>query len=79
MEVYDHLDIRIFLKIGFQIIPGIIIGSTATQSPSCHVELFFEMDNLISIIFSKKLCQIISHSYNSIRFFPFSGICKCFL
>ena len=79
VQVYDHLDIRVFLKIRFQIIAGIIVSGTAVQFTSCHVELLFEMDYLITVVFCEKLCQIISHSYNRVGFFSFSGICEGFL
>lgn len=79
VQVYDHLDIRVFLKIRFQIIAGIIVSGAAVQFTSCHVELLFEMDYLITVVFCEKLCQIISHSYNRVGFFSFSGICEGFL
>lgn len=79
VKVYDHLDIRVFLQVGFQIIAGIIISGAAVQFTACHVKLFFEMDYLITVVFCEKLCQIISYSYNRVGFFPFSGICKGFL
>ena len=79
VQVYDHLDIRVFLKIRFQIIAGIIISSAAVQFTACHVKLLFEMDYLITVVFCEKLCQIISYSYNRVGFFPFSGICEGFL
>ena len=51
VQVYDHLDIRVFLKIRFQIIAGIIVSGAAVQFTSCHVELLFEMDYLITVVF----------------------------